>query len=296
MKSVGLVLVFGIILLSTSSVRAQEGGRIYRDGLSWSPDGKFLSFAAMDRTGSGVYVVGVDGSGLKKLAVVNGMLFETGWAKERIVFNSGADKEVERDIYTIGADGSDLRRLTKNVGRNIGTSLSNDGTRIVFVSNRSPNSVSSFQIYSMRADGSDVRQLTSERVIGYFDPQWSPDGKRIAFTVSKGDGLDQIWVMNADGSNKIMITGGVGSNKSPGWTSDGKRIVFASEKRDGNSEKFLYTVSVDGTGLAPVARIKAFTARYSPDGKKIAYITGGFPESSIYVANADGSGAIKITK
>ena len=51
-----------------------------------------------------------------------------------------------------------------------------------------------------------------------------------------------------------------------------------------------------GGGMFPgkLGNIKSFFARFSPDGKKIAYISGKFPQTAIYIANADGSNQVKI--
>jgi TolB protein len=58
----------------------------------------------------------------------------------------------------------------------------------------------------MDADGDDPENLTKEMRGMAFFPQWSPDGTRIAFS-SDQEGDFDIWVMNADGSNKINLTG-----------------------------------------------------------------------------------------
>lgn len=138
-------------------------------------------------------------------------------------------------------------------------------------------------IYTMNTDGSNIRRI-SFTGRGY-DPDWSPDGKRIAFAsyhesggagevyVMNTDGSRQtrltydggvypswapggkqiafvragnIWIMNADGSAQRAITAGGAGDQHPSWSDDGKYIVFSSF-RDGNSE--LYRVQVDGGGL-----------------------------------------------
>ena len=107
--------------------------------------------------------------------------------------------------------------------------------------------------------------------------------------------------MNADGSRPLLLTANIGHNIFPGWSADGKHIIFSSSKREtdtGDSYvdgSYLYLSSPDGSGLTKLGNIKSFFVRFSPDGKKIAYISGKFPQTAIYVANADGSNQVKIT-
>jgi TolB protein len=49
-----------------------------------------------------------------------------------------------------------------------------------------------------------------------FAPAWSPDGKRIAF-ISDRDGNDQLFVMRADGTGVVRLTGGQGDKDTPSW-------------------------------------------------------------------------------
>jgi hypothetical protein len=55
-------------------------------------------------------------------------------------------------------------------------------------------------------------------------------------------------------------------------------------------------MNADGSSLAKLGNIKNFFARFSPNGKKIAYVSGKFPTTAIYIANAGGTGAVQITK
>ena len=97
-----------------------------------------------------------------------------------------------------------------------------------------------------------------------------------------------------DGSNQTLLTNNIEHNTYPSWSPDGKRIIFNST-RDG--EQKIYTInSKNGADLKSLANLKdCFFARYSPKGKKIAFLVGGFPSNDIFIADSDGSNQIKFT-
>ncbi|MET0754340.1 MAG: hypothetical protein ABWZ66_13240 [Pyrinomonadaceae bacterium] len=181
-----------------------------------------------------------------------------------------------------------MTQITKDSGRNSAPEVSRDGKRIVFNSEtveRKP------QIYVMNADGSGLKALTNDNTLAFYNPVWSPDGKKIVYYVEKGDNKDQIWVMNADGSNQTLLTGNVGHNFYPSWSADGKQIIFCSN-RDG--EQMIYTMNPDGTNIKRFEAIKSRYARFSPNGRKIVFVAGNFPNTSIVVADANGANQVKI--
>jgi len=294
------IFIFFTLLICSAVFEASGQTAMFHQDVSWSPDGKYIAFTGtrdFDRATNtykvDIYVIGVDGSDLQRLTGDDANEYYTSWAKDRIAFSSEVRGSKVSDIFTVSPDGADIRQITKGPGHNGTPSISRDGKRVVFASTRRGEK---YQLYTMNADGSKVTRLTKDQTIAYFNPQFSPDGKRIVYYTDKGDGKDQICVMNSDGSNETLLTANIGHNIYPGWSPDGKRIIFSSSKRDGDSSGFVYTMNADGSGLRKLGNIKSFFARFSPDGKKIAYIAGRFPETQIYVANADGSGAVKITK
>lgn len=302
-----LLIIAAILLLFAHWSFCQQPSPMFIQDLSWSSDGKYLAFTGMhdfDQQArhfkADIYVVRADGADLRKITGDERNEFYTAWGKGRIAFGVDTPDSKDSEIYTAKADGSDLRQVTKiSGGRNATPTYSKDGKRIAFVSTRDGGK---HQIYIVNADGSSLTRITRDSNIGYYNPQFSPDGKHILYYSEKGDGLDQVWVMNADGSNQTLLTGGIGHNIFPGWSADGKRIIFSSSKRDKNDGgsyvdgSYLYVMNSDGSGLAKLGDIKSFFARFSPDGKTIAYVTGKFPNAWIYIANADGSGAVQVTK
>ena len=126
---------------------------------------------------------------------------------------------------------------------------------------------------------------------------------KIAF-VSSRDGNDEIYVMNADGTNQTNLTNNPASDTAPTWSPDGSKIVFSSWDDDASEQ--IFVVDTDGANRARLTF--GFDANkypaWSPDGSKIAYVSprsrppngNGRVYSDIYVMDADGANAINLTQ
>lgn len=134
---------------------------------SWSPDGTRLIFNSQRAGNSDIWVVNVDGTGLRNLTRHPALDSPASWSPDggHIVFGStrrspsGAPMRLVGDIYVMEADGSDVRRLTHAPRGSYGPAWSPDGRRIAFNSQRDGNS----EVYVMRADGTRERRLTRHR-------------------------------------------------------------------------------------------------------------------------------------
>ncbi len=191
------------------------------------------------------------------------------------------------DIFTARPDGSDLKQLTNTPGYDAETTISKDG-KLVFTSMRDGD----LDIYTMDANGKHVRRLTNE--LGYDGgPFWSYDGKQIVYRAyhpqtekEKTDYLAllkqslirpttlEIWVMDADGSNKRQVTHNGKANFGPYFFPDGKRVIFASNMDDPKGRNFdLYKINVDGSGLERITFNETFDGfpMFSPNGKKLVF-------------------------
>jgi len=161
--------------------------------------------------------------------------------------------------------------------------------RIAFATTDDANA----EISVINSNGTEPATLTTDPAADVA-PAWSPDGTKIAFQSDRA-GTPEIYVVNADGSNPLQITSTGGSFR-PAWSPDGTKIAFTST-RDGNGE--IYVVNADGTGLVNLSNDPADDGdpAWSPDGTRIAFRSNrdGSGYSGIYLMNADGSGAARLT-
>lgn len=101
---------------------------------------------------------------------------------------------------------------------------------------------------------------------------------------------DELYVMNADGSNQTRLTDNLSFDTAPSWSPDGTKIVFVSG-RDGNYE--IYMMNADASNQTRLTNEFEydFYPSWSPDGTKIVFVSG----RDIFVMNADGSNPQNLT-
>jgi Tol biopolymer transport system component len=201
-------------------VMAADGSnvrRITEDGADegsprWSPDGESIAYVKMEYFSDqalienptwDIYVMNVDGTQQVQLTKDPSSELEPAWSPDgtRVAFISDRNGR-NFDIYVMDADGSNVRQLTDDPANEFGPVWSPDGTQIVFNSDRNGN----VQLFMISIDGSNLMQLTKDTSNSAY-ADWSGDGKRIVFESDRNTGYANIYVMNADGTNIIQLTG-----------------------------------------------------------------------------------------
>jgi len=106
----------------------------------------------------------------------------------------------------------------------------------------------------------------------------SPDGTRVAFTVTETDMeqdayVTQIWLADAASGKTVQLTRGKKSSSGPAWSPDGRSLAFTSSRADDKSQ--LFVISPDGGEAVQLTKSETGVGGFawSPDGKTIALTT-----------------------
>ena len=242
-----------------------------------------------------IYVMNSDGSSLTRLTHNARINIAPVWAPNgrQIAFVSTRDKNWE--IYVMDADGSNPWNLTRHPGWDLTPSWHPDGNRIAFkrfwdgvgLGDRS-------DIYAITVDGRNVKKIVENA----YNPQFSPDGQRIAF---QGDN-DQIFVANADGTNPWLLSDEKDLELG-GWSPDSRQILY-SQPRGQPDPWLLFIVTVDpvfdGNQGFPKKKIRMpirfADATFGADGKSILFSGhGGAKRWHIYRLYIESERFIQLT-
>jgi TolB protein len=180
---------------------------------AFSPDGRRIVF----QRGRGyqiydIYKINVDGSNLTPVVRSDRLEKDAAWSPNgrKIAFISGGKR-----IATVRPDGTGFTVL----GPGFDPNWSPDGTQLTFARD---NDMPDSEIFKMNADGTEVTQLTApagpdpDRGWGASSPAFSPGGGKIVFSDGR-DGDQEIFTMNADGTDKIQLTQNTDYDFDPDW-------------------------------------------------------------------------------
>ena len=207
------------------------------------------------------------------------------------------------DIFIADVYGGHMIHLTKNKWLDFNPAISNDGSKLAFVSDRDGNR----EIYALdliwmdgytQWEGRNLTNIT--QTAGHdWTPKFSPTNEKIVFTTyfPATDNYD-VFIMNADGSDKQNLTNSPYYEKHPQFSPDGSFIIFQAWQK-GKMEIFFSNL-LDGN-IINLTRNTAFHDiipqgnAFSPDEQEIVFTSERDGNRNIYIMNIDGTNQIQLT-
>jgi Tol biopolymer transport system component len=253
-----------ILIAGPSPLSIWAGGGLFSRA-SWASDSAYLIAVEVASGGSRLVRVSIPGSERSEPILAAG----TNASEPSIARQNGrlayAHSFRNTNLWRV-----DLRNPTAGPDRVIASTrfeaqpdYSPDGTRVVFVSDRSGNR----EVWTAGADGASPLQITVQAATPTA-PRWSPDGRRIVFAQRPGGNVD-IYVVDAQGGTPRRLTTDPANDASAYWSRDGKWIYFASN-RTGRQE--VWKLPADGsTREVQVTRNGGWRSRESFDGNTLYF-------------------------
>ncbi len=295
-----------------------------------SPDGTQLLYTvtrvepAQNRRFTAIWLVPVDAGVPARQLTGNGVSSSAPrWSPDgkSVAFTSsrptpGDDASSRSQLYLLRLDGGEPRRVTGLPNGVSGCEFSPDGGKLACLSRTGPS--------DRKAPSSDVRhytglsykfndtgwfddkkshiwiidvatgaatQLTSGDRWNDSDPQWSPDGSRIAFVSNRtgreqdGDDNSDVWVVPASGGEPVRISDHPDGDNSPRWSPDGKAIAFIGRNKDGDPP-MLWLASSDGEAIStlvyPAEELFPSELTWAERGKALYFNAGNHGEIHFY--------------
>lgn len=194
------------------------------------------------------------------------------------------------DVYKVSMKGGKAESLTQDFAWNIHPSISPDGKKVAFISDRDGLS----NVWVMNVDGTELTQVTKEKKNLIHSPKWSPDGEYLVVTKgimsSRSIPAGEIWMYHHTGGDGLQIKARVSGKRDqqniadPVFSADGRYIYFTQNTVPGATFSYnrdplegIFAITrfdretgeesrfISGTGGAVVPTP-------SPDGKSIAFV------------------------
>lgn len=197
-----------------------------------------------------------------------------------ILFHADYEAQASFQLYRMRANGGDVWPLSPFIVANYqAMEISPDGRHIV------GGLFDSQQLYRFSLFGQRATPLTNDSG-HYYDPSWSPDGTRLAYSGELEDGFVRLFVYDlmADQAAEILIAPHGTFLWNPQWLPDGEWLFYGRSSR-GEEEDQLYRIRADGSEQASLGFAYSGGLSWSPDGDSFVFIVRSKWEYNLYRAD-----------
>lgn len=270
---------------------------VYAD-LAFSPDGRSLAYVGCKGERScDLYVqdlredympYGPARQITKQGAIILGIVWNGGG--KSILYAAAPDTTGPSRMWRVAASGDGVPELLSWAGEGIAfPTVSRDGTRLAYARSSDARTIWKFQ------EGDRWAKWTSS-TRPELDPQFSSDGKRVAFIANRTGKGGELWVADQDGTNPVRLTEGIGrSLGGPRWSPDGHWIVYNAQREDGHWKIFRIDAAGGQPSLLTDSPADENLPSYSRDGKWIYFCSNRAGRFEIYRIPAVGGEARQLT-
>ncbi|MFQ5570250.1 MAG: DPP IV N-terminal domain-containing protein [Rhodothermales bacterium] len=257
---------------------------------AFSPDGRFLSFTRSVTDGmQDVYVVPVTGGETTRLTFDSRNIFGHTWTPDgkHILFSS--NRTGRTGLWRIAATGGTPTWVGLGDGQVFFPRASAQNHRLAYLHRSSEANIWRL---SVDQDSTSVPLIASTRWDSH--PQFSPDGKKLAFT-SNRSGKYEIWLSDQNGGNSIKLTSFGGPfTSTPRWSPDGRHLVFTSRP---GSQADIYVIDAEGALPYQLTHEPSddMAASWSQDGRWIYFSSNRSGTWQVWKLPAQGGKAVPVT-
>ncbi len=265
----------------------------------WSPDGKSLAFlssrpgeatpaAGADAPKAQIYVLSMNGGEAKRITNLKNGVSLFRWSPDGMRMAA---------VGRIGPSDSKAENKDRSDVRHYKTTTYNFNDTGWFDDRRT-------HIWVVEMASGNAKQVTEGDDWNDSDPQWSPDGTRLAFVSNRSgkeleeDRNSDVWTISASGGPLTKISDHAEADVSPRWSPDGKWIAFTGEIHDRDHPKIFLASSTGGTSSTLAANgldLIPGALRWSDDGKSLFFETGVKGENHLFRVDVAAKSVTQVT-
>ncbi|NOT60263.1 MAG: hypothetical protein HOP19_08565, partial [Acidobacteria bacterium] len=292
-------------------LRMVEGGNVIQltnhagdeSNPTWGPQGRALAFYRSANDGDGIFVIPALGGTERKLTEVSPHRTGLGphtwlhWSStgKWLVITDKATGQEPLSLYLLSPETGEKRRLTTPPVSVIGDCspmFSPDGSQIAFVRLLS---AAAGELFIVSVNDGEPRQLTHSGE-GISNLTWANQGSEIVYS-SRYSGKSSLFRLPAAGGRAQLLQFAGNEAQYPVYSEHGKRLAWA---RNTDNTDIFQVRTKDGKATGSATSLIASTAaetspRYSPDGKKIVFVSNRSGSDEIWVCGNGGEDPTRLT-